>query len=217
VLAWPAVLLLGYLTWTAQDEPMKQVCFWAFGAGMIIMLNCSALYHLWAWDWRHSKQLLSLDHVGISAMIMGCYAPVMQIAECYKILAFVWILGIAVIPMEAPKFLCAPRKTEDTLWTPVDKLHIVRYVGMGWSCLAAGPSIIHAFPTNAIIAILCGGIIYSLGVPIFVRHSQKGHTAIWHTFVLLASAIFYLTYVLLLVGPSDTHEPPRLPQASTKF
>merc|ERR1712032_1625352 len=131
---------------------------------------------------------------------MGGYAPAMQTAGCYKILVFVWVLGAAVIPMEAPKFLCTPKDAGETQWSTMDKLHIVRYLVMGWSCLAAGPSVVRMFPSKALVAYLVGGIMYTIGVPIFVCHSLKGHTAIWHGFVLAASTIFYFTNALVLVG-----------------
>lgn len=203
-LSWLACLLLGYSSWAADDSPMKQGFFWLHGIGLIIMLNCSALYHYWAWDWSNSNKLLSLDHIGISAMITGCYAPVMAQCGCYYVFAFVCLLGVAVVPMELLRLSQVSQNAssdEPTKnWSCVDIMHIVRYLIMGWSCIIVGPSLLRALPSAALSAMVAGGVVYTSGVFFFVSHGIKYHLAIWHGFVVLASACFYLANLLVLVG-----------------
>lgn len=203
-LAWLAAAGLAYASWAAGDPFLRQLCFWVHGAGLVIMLNFSALYHFWAWDWKHANQLLSLDHVGISSMIVGSYAPIMQLCGCYKVLLFVCLLGVATVPMEVLRLWQLKQKEaageEASTWGLVDKLHIVRYLVMGWACVLVVPEVIHALPILDIYAAIAGGLLYTGGIVVFVRHVLEYHLAIWHFMVLLASACFYLGNLLFLVG-----------------
>jgi len=202
-LAWLAALWLGYASWSANDPKEKQVAFWLHGAGLITMLNCSALYHYWAWDWKYSSELLTLDHVGISAMIAGCYAPLMIQCSCYRVLAFVCCLGLAVLPMEVVRLWQLRTASNDAStknWKCVDILHVVRYLVMGWSCVAVGPTLVAALPTATLCLMSMGGLLYTGGVFIFIQDKLQFHLSIWHGVVLLASVCFYLANLMALVG-----------------
>jgi hemolysin III len=203
IAAWFAALLLGFTSFASKDPAIKQICFWVHGAGLITMLNCSALYHYWAWDWKNAKRLLSLDHIGISAMIIGCYAPVMQQCGCYRVLAFVSILGLSVFPLEMFRLWQDSHLAHgdhSPTWAPVDILHIIRYLVMGWACLLVVPTMLHAIPSMALCTMVGGGLLYTSGVFFFVRQKLEFHLAIWHTAVLLASIFFYSANLLVLVG-----------------
>jgi hemolysin III len=211
--AWLATLAIGYASWKSNDAVLAQVCFWIHGAGLIIMLNCSAFYHYKAWDWQHAQQLLSLDHVGISAMIVGCYAPVMHYLGCYRVFAFVAILGGAVLPLEVARLCQISRSQEKSessepaeSWPCFDKLHIVRYLVMGWAVVIVFPTLLSNFPVVAIMSCIVGGVIYTAGVYFFTWLDLEYHMAIWHGMVLVASVIFYLTNLLVLVGLEGTHK-----------
>jgi len=204
-LSWLAALILGYSTWLAKDPALKQMCFWMHGLGLVTMLNCSALYHYWAWDWKHAKQLLCLDHIGISAMISGCYAPLMLQADCLRTLAIVCLMGLAVVPMEALQLKLARQSQNDANWNWIDILHIIRYLVMGWACLPVMPEMVKAIPAAAASPIVIGGLIYTVGILVFIR-SFEFHLAIWHFGVLVASACFYFTNLLVLVGVASPAE-----------
>lgn len=203
ILAWFAALFLVYKSWAAGDPTAKQVCFCIHGAGLIIMLNCSAFYHYLAWDWTHAEQLLSLDHIGISSMIVGGYAPLMHYCECYKVFTFVCLLGLAVLPMEASKLWLPKRAESDASahgWSALDIGHIIRYLVMGWACVGVGSTMRQQLPSNVQVAALAGGLQYSFGIFFFVHQKMEFHLAIWHGIVLLASATFYLANLLELCG-----------------
>merc|ERR1712154_578667 len=135
---------LSFSSYAAADPVMIQIGFLFHGIGLITMLNCSALYHYMCWDWKLAERLFSLDHIGISAMIMGCYAPVMLACESYKTLLFVWILGTIGLAAEISKLLCCFRtqaiddadneiQNRTGEWTMIDCLNLVRYLLMGWA------------------------------------------------------------------------------------
>lgn len=201
---------LSYSSFAAEDPVMIQIGFLLHGIGLITMLNCSALYHYKCWDWKLAERLFSLDHIGISSMIMGCYAPVMLACEAYRTLLFVWILGIIGLVSEISKLLCCSRTraVDDTNseiqnrtgeWTMIDCLNLVRYLLMGWAVLPVLGSIGQSFPRAAVITEVIGGICYTGGVFFFIK-DMKFHLAIWHTFVLVASLCFYSVNLFALVG-----------------
>jgi hemolysin III len=203
--AWIATLWLAYQSWKQNDPFQKQVFFWLHGAGLITMLNCSAIYHYLAWDWKHAEQLLTLDHIGISAMIMGCYAPVMQYINCYRVFASVCVMGIAVVPLEVVRHWQNSQPKNDEVetknWSCIAILHIVRYLVMGWAVIVVMPTLLKEAPPLALNSCVVGGLLYTSGVFFFVRQKLEFHLAIWHGAVLVASVIFYLTNLLFLVGP----------------
>lgn len=202
-LAWLAAIWLGYSSWASGDILVKQASFWLHGAGLIIMTNASAIFHYWAWDWKKSALLLSLDHIGISAMIAGCYAPVMIHSHCYRILAFVCCLGLAVVPLEAVRLWQSRQRGDDPArnWpVSVDVLHIVRYLVMGWACVLVLPALWLRLPTHVFQMIYGGGLLCTAGVFAHVNHGLQFHQAIWHGTVLLSSSVFYLSNLLGLVG-----------------
>merc|ERR1712232_115789 len=157
IFSWLLALWLCFSSFAAGDPVMTQIGFLLHGVGLITMLNCSALYHYMCWDWKLAERLYSLDHIGINAMIMGCYAPVMIACEAYTTLLFVWILGAIGIATELSKLLCCfkPQAMDDSgsetqnrtgEWTMVDCLNLVRYLLMGWAVLPVLGSIAQNFP-----------------------------------------------------------------------
>jgi len=201
-MAWIGAPALSSVSWQMDDPVMLQVGVLASGLGLIVMLNCSAIYHFKCWDWSLATRLYSLDHIGISAMIMGTYSPIMVYAQAYIILAFVWGLGTVGWAIEARKLLKpqSPTAGERTAeWSFVDKFNLVRYLLMGWAGLPLGPALIASNPSLCFMALL-GGLMYTGGIIFFVRGNMEFHLAIWHGFVLLASVCFYLLIALYIVG-----------------
>lgn len=206
-LALLATPVLGYASWAAGDSSVKQLGFWMQGFGMIIMLTCSALYHLWAWHWDWSYHLLSLDHVGISAMIMGCYVPLMLWCGCFRVLAFVCLLGLFGWLTEAYKVAAGAhdKGAGPAGWGILDVAHVIRYLIMGWACAPVMPYMSLVMPELAKVLIECGGAFCCIGLVIFIQGKLEFHLAIWHFFILIASGCFYAANLLTLVGHSHSY------------
>jgi len=199
-LSWIGAPLLAYVSWAAGDSLAKQAGFWAFGAGLIIMLTCSAFYHLLAWRWDIGQQLLSLDHIGISSMIMGAYVPIMQMVGAWTTLAVVLSLGMLGWLIEAYKFCCANQNLNaKSGFNFPDTLHVVRYLVMGWACLPILLSLWAHLPGQAIVFYVIGGLLYSFGVPVWIQYGMEFHMAFWHFATTAASICFYIVN-LHLVG-----------------
>eukprot|EP00927_Polykrikos_kofoidii_P062876 TRINITY_DN57674_c0_g1_i1.p1 TRINITY_DN57674_c0_g1~~TRINITY_DN57674_c0_g1_i1.p1 ORF type:complete len:287 (+),score=33.66 TRINITY_DN57674_c0_g1_i1:67-927(+) len=207
-LSWLATPLLGFLSWSHGDPISMQLGFWTYGFGLITMLNCSALYHYWCWDWRHSRQLLTLDHLGISAVIMGTYTPIMIYCRGFKILAVVYTLGVLGLLLEGLELVrlrfregrSVLDRDASTGWNCLDWFHVVRYLVMGWAVVPILPFLFHHVPSAACYMMVTGGLLYTFGVIMFIREKTEFHQVIWHTTVLAASVCFYLANVVGLVG-----------------
>ena len=62
---------------------------------------------------------------------------------------------------------------------------------MGWLSIALIWSLARTLPIGATALVVAGGVLYSLGVIFFVWESLRFSNAIWHGFVLAASACFF--------------------------
>jgi len=204
-LSWVAAAALCFMSWSLSDPALKQFCFLANGIGLITMLNCSAIYHYCCWNWPLANRLYSLDHIGISCMIMGSYAPLMFQCNAIVTLIFVWVLGGAGLLMEFRKLCCAStREHSDRAgqWTLEDRLNLVRYLLMGWAVLPVMPTAAHILPPLAVGGFIAGGLLFTGGVGFFVNSRCEFHLALWHLCVLCASICFYLINLLCLAGYS---------------
>jgi len=203
-LSWVGAPMLCYISWHAGDVLLKQLGFLAHGCGLIAMLNCSAIYHYECWNWRISQLLLSLDHIGISSMIMGCYTPVMIHCDAYKTLALVWVLGTIGLVTEIWKLMQHKAQKTPQLsteeWGILDRLNVVRYLVMGWAILPIAPSLHHTLHASAILTCIAGGLMYTMGVLFFISGRLEFHLAIWHMMVLIASGCFYCVNLVQLTG-----------------
>mmetsp|Transcript_30416 Transcript_30416/g.70561 ORF Transcript_30416/g.70561 Transcript_30416/m.70561 type:complete len:134 (-) Transcript_30416:57-458(-) len=133
---------------------------------------------------------------------MGCYTPLMQYCDCNGVLILVFALGIIGFITEAWRlFFGGEGKGGSGSWGVVDIMHLFRYLVMGWACLPYFPLMAKTLPYGALVLTIIGGLLYTVGIPFFVKGDLEFHLPIWHTKVLLASACFYFSSILVLVGP----------------
>ena len=70
-------------------------------------------------------------------------------------------------------------------------LSIVIYLLMGWLGLVAIPHIVNNISFGAIVLLVTGGILYSLGIIFYRWEKLSFHHAIFHIFVLGGSLCHY--------------------------
>jgi hemolysin III len=161
-----------------------------YGFGLLAMLGCSALYSL-AKPSARKENLRRLDRAAIFTMIAGSYTPffLMRIGGGWGwgMLLFVWLVaafGVAVA-------LGAPRRFE--------RVQLAAYLLLGWSIVvASGPLVAQVAPA-AIMLLIAGGLLYSLGVPFYLWRRLSYHNAIWHGLVLAAAGCHYAAVVVGVV------------------
>ncbi|MCU0911201.1 MAG: hemolysin III family protein [Rhodobacteraceae bacterium] len=159
-----------------------------YGVTLILMVLCSALYHLVrrpGWG----QVLLRLDHAAIFLKIAGTYTAFSLIAgEGYGLTAALW--GAAAVGVALEVLMRRPRRALSTALA----------LGMGWAVVAGGGAILAALPTAAVVLMAVGGALYTAGAVFNHWRRLPFHNTIWHGFVLAATAVFYAAVVVAVVA-----------------
>ncbi|WP_281978000.1 PAQR family membrane homeostasis protein TrhA [Pseudorhizobium flavum] len=155
---------------------------WVYGLGLLLCLSISFTYNIWP----HSRTkwiLRRLDHSAIFILIAATYTPFLVRGTHDPLILFmlvaIWLTAILGITL---KCLFPGR---------YDRLAILLYLAMGWSGVIVAVPISSYLPTITVWLIVAGGIIYSLGVIFHVWERLRFQNAIWHAFVVVASAVHY--------------------------
>lgn len=161
-----------------------------YSAGLLAVFVCSAAYHLVSRP-KLKALLRRFDHAAIYVKIAATYTPFAALkiggAVGMTLLGTVWI--IAAIGVFAR--LAMPGQFVRTAY--------VLYLAQGWACLGALRPMIETVPPTAMTLLLMGGILYTTGVAFHLWHRLPYHNAIWHAFVLAASACHFAAVVAAVV------------------
>ena len=78
-------------------------------------------------------------------------------------------------------------------WAPrrLQRVSTALYLLLSWSGLVALQSLVEVLSTPALILLMTGGGLYTLGVAFFHWERMPYQNAIWHGFVLAAAACHY--------------------------
>ncbi|KQP50884.1 DNA-binding protein [Methylobacterium sp. Leaf399] len=161
-----------------------------YAAALVSMLGVSATYNMWPVG-RRKWMLRRADHALIYLMIAGTYTPLVTLvgtgSSAWALLAAIWLVaGVGI----ALKLLMPGR---------FDRVAIGLYLMLGWSGVLAYDSIIAVLTPDALRLLAAGGLLYSFGVVFHVWRSLPYQNAIWHAFVLAATACHYGTVLLTVV------------------
>ena len=161
-----------------------------YAACLVAMFFCSAAYNLASP--RRRPLLRRLDHAAIFLMIAGSYPPFtpqrLHGPWAWGMTAAVWALALA----GAGGKLFLPGLAKG-FW-------VVLYLLLGWIVIVALKPMLAGVSLIAMILLLAGGLVYSLGVIVYLRETLPFRRAIWHGFVVAAAATHYaaiLTGVVL--------------------
>lgn len=153
-----------------------------YAVGLLAMLGVSAAYNMWPIS-RVKWILRRFDHSAIYIMIAGTYTPfVAQLKDSVAsvgLLVGVWTTAIVGVTLK----LLMPGR--------FDRLAMVLYLFLGWSCTAAYGPITAALPLVCLGLLAAGGVLYSTGVVFHLWQNLRFHNAIWHGFVLVAACCHY--------------------------
>ena len=150
-----------------------------YSIALMSTLLLSATYNLWPVS--PAKWLLRrLDHSAIYALIAASYTPfIVEMRNgilAIVLLVTLWCiaaLGIAVKLVLPGRF---------------DRLSIAVYLLMGWSGMILYHALFAGLPTLTIRLVVGAGFLYTAGVPFHLWQRLRFQNAIWHIFVLLATA-----------------------------
>lgn len=182
-----ATLILGAQT---RDDSLRFISVLVYGVSLVLLFATSALYHVGSWSGRWRTILRAVDHANIFLVIAGTYTPICVIVLSgwlrSTVLGAVWAaagLGIffTVATLRLPRWLMASL-----------------YVATGWIALFPGPQLIALLPVPALVLLVAGGLLYTLGAVVYARRWPDpaprvfGYHEVFHTFVIAGSLAFFL-------------------------
>ncbi len=163
-----------------------------YGVCLVLMFLASTAYNLAGA--RRRPLLRRFDHAAIFLMIAGSYTPFttqrLTGAWAWSMTAAVWILALGA----AAGKLLAPGLGK--------KFWIGLYLALGWIAVVAIKPLVASVSAVALILLLAGGLIYSLGVIVYLNKALPFRRAIWHGFVTVAAATHFVAILTGVVLPS---------------
>ena len=153
-----------------------------YGVALVAVFGCSAAYHLVN---RPSLKaiLRRCDHAAIYFKIAGTYTPfaMLKIGGMmgFGLLGFVWVLSV----FGAAAKLLWPQHFVRTSY--------VLYLALGWSVILALDPLVLAVSPQVLVLLAVGGCLYTIGIVFHLWKKLRYHNAIWHAFVLVASACHF--------------------------
>ncbi len=172
-----------------------------YAASMVAMYTVSTLYHSIGWQEKRKAFMQRLDHSMIFLLVAGSFTPfgvVVLDGWIQKVLLIlVWTIALVGITL---KFLL-PRVGV--------KLSITLQHTMGWLSLVALPLVWQRVGPGAVLLLLTGGLMYSVGTVVFAMKRPKlaarvfSYHELFHVFVILGS-VFHFLAVWWYVMPYPT-------------
>ncbi|MEM7525250.1 MAG: hemolysin III family protein [Pseudomonadota bacterium] len=173
-------ILIGLVA--AQGEAWPIVAVSIYVATLIAMLSLSATYNLNPFDGARDW-LRRLDHSTIYLKIAGAYTPFAMISigggVGTALLSVVWLTALVGISLK----LFFPHRFE--------MLSLALYLAMGWAAVAVYGDVAESLKGDTLTLIVIAGCLYTAGVVFHVWESLPYQNAIWHVFVLAATATLY--------------------------
>ena len=166
-----------------------------FGLMMILLYTMSSIYHGLKNKGTAKKVFQIIDHCTIFLLIAGTYTPVTlgPIREYnsftgWSLFGFIWflaIIGIILNAIDLKKY---------------NVFSIICYLGMGWAIVALGTKFVEIVGLSAVIFLLIGGLLYTIGV-IFYGFGSKiryFHT-VFHVFCVLGSLMHFFCVLFYII------------------
>ncbi|MEU5563000.1 PAQR family membrane homeostasis protein TrhA [Micromonospora musae] len=160
------------------------------------LFGTSALYHRRVWSERGYQVMRRMDHSMIFVFIAGTYTPfcvlLLSVRPATVMLALVWggaLAGVALklIWPHAPRWVSAPL-----------------YLALGWVAVAMLPQILHEGGVAALVLLLVGGAVYSVGAVFYALRRPNpwptvfGHHEFFHACTLLAAICHHIAIYFAL-------------------
>lgn len=174
----------------ADGRLLHGIVFAVYGASMILLYLASALAHSVHCGPSAARHFDRFDYIAIFLLIAGSYTPFCLITlrgpGGWALFAAVWAtaaLGIA------------------SLYVGSGERHwprVLTYVLMGWLSLFGAGGLIRALPRAAILWLIVGGVIYTVGAVVYVTRRPRlwpgrfGSHDLWHCMVLAGSACHFI-------------------------
>lgn len=160
------------------------------------LFGTSGLYHRRVWSERGFQVMRRMDHSMIFIFIAGTYTPLcvllLEPRPATIMLTLVWggALGGVALKLSWPH---APRWVSAPL-----------YLALGWVAVAMLPDILHAGGVTALVLLIVGGAIYSIGAVSYALRRPNpwptvfGHHEFFHACTLVAATCHHIAIYFAL-------------------
>ncbi len=160
-----------------------------YGFCFLLLFTSSMVYHLL--ENESLKRLFEIfDHISIYFLIAGTYTPFLLVyvnnSFGISLLASLWgltLLGIFFKIWFTGRF---------------GAVSTIIYILMGWALVAGGKHFFADLPVSAIVMILVGAGLYSVGVAFYAWGKRRYTHALWHGIVLAAAICHYVAVLLVM-------------------
>ncbi len=163
--------------------------FAVYGVSLLALYLASTLYH-GVQKPRLRPILRKVDHACIYLLIAGTYTPFvlvsMRSSLGLTLLTVVWamaVFGIVYKIFFIDKFVV---------------LTTLAYVVMGWMSVIAWREMVANIPGVGLTFLMIGGGLYTIGVIFYAMTKIRYTHAVWHLFILGASACHFVAVLTLL-------------------
>ena len=157
---------------------------------LMAMLAASALYNLTKPS-PARRILRRIDEAAIFLLMAGSYTPfTMKLLPpqfALSVTALIWICALA----GATGKVLVPQLS-DRAWCFI-------YLAFGWLALLVLGPVAPTLPPLAIAMLVVAGVIYSVGVLLYLNHALPFRRALWHACVILGAATHYGAVLVGLV------------------
>lgn len=166
-----------------------------YGCGLLAMLICSALYNTSSGP-ADRDRLRRFDHAAIFLMIAGTYTPFLAAKlagpwSCW-LLVYVWAVAGAGVMLKL-------------IWVNrFARLSVALYLFLGWTMVVAIEPMLALMSQPAILLLVIGGVLYSVGVLFHLWERLPYQQAMWHGFAAAAAACHYAAVLGEVALPGST-------------
>jgi hemolysin III len=169
-----------------------------YALSLVGLFGASAVYHLSRGSPIRARKLKRLDHSMIFVLIAGTYTPFSLL-----VLHRPWSVAVLVIAWSGAAAGIALKVLD------VDGLSGVTgtlYISLGWLGVLFLPQAVREMSTTAIVLMITGGILYTLGAIVLLRRKPDpnplvfGYHEVWHSMVIAAGACHYVMILLIILA-----------------
>jgi len=166
---------------TGPGSTWDLLATWVYAAVILTAFIASAAYHMTPREhWRPA--LRRIDHAAIFLKIAGTYTPlVVLIGSNFSFLVLGLVWATALYGVSRRLFY----------WREPGMGATILYLGLGWASLALAWPMTQTIPALSFWLVIAGGATYTAGVIFYKWESLRFSNAIWHVFVLAASACHF--------------------------
>lgn len=158
-------------------------------ASLNVLYLCSTLFHAFFALGRTTVAVFkTLDHTAIFLLIAGSYTPLLGVVLRDKeyaraLLIFMWTVSVLGIGTDV--FYHGPYELV---------IRLSLYIALGWTIIICLRDVIQRLGCQGTSLLALGGVLYTGGVPFFVKGRHTFHLpdhTIWHLFVVSASTLHF--------------------------